>query len=41
MKSKLLAITLSLAIIFTMGIYTPAFGAEDISKRRSTDSDRR
>ena len=40
MKSKLLAITLSLAIIFTMGIYTPAFGAEDI-KRRSTDSDRR
>ncbi len=28
MKSKLLAITLSLAIIFTMGIYTPAFGAD-------------
>lgn len=29
MKSKLLSITLSLAIIFTMGIYTPAFGADN------------
>lgn len=35
MKSKLLAITLSLAIIFTMGIYTPAFGAEDISNEEA------